>query len=249
MTLEATLILGLYAAGAAATVPLLRRLGFDTRLGSANRLAVAPLLVAGAANLAIAGAVLGVLRALRPDPALPLGLGVGGRDVIVAMAAMTASGAASLLDARVRGARLRPPRALQTLAVLLVALACAAWMEEVVFRAALLHVLAPAGTVAAVGGSALLFTVIHVPTARVERQALLRWGVGGVALAVVYLVSGSVIVAAAAHLARNAGNVMVYDATPVAVTKWPAPPAALTRTLNAVTVSLLPVAVTLLAYR
>lgn len=249
IALETLLVFAVYATGAAAAVPVLRALGFDTRRGSENRVAAAPFLVAGAANVAIAAIVIACVRALAAGPPPALGLAVTARAAVIAAVATAAILATSTLDARRRGARLRTPRFTRALAALLVALACGAWMEEVVFRTALLHVLVPAGTVAAVAVSASLFTAVHVPTARMDSQSLVRWGIGGVALAVVYLLSGSVLVASAAHLARNVGNVLLFDDSPLAVATWPAPPAPVVRTLNAVAVCVVPMAITAIAYR
>jgi membrane protease YdiL (CAAX protease family) len=245
--LEVLLLIAIYAGGAAVAVAALRQLGFDTRLGSDNRLVPAPLVVSGVANLGIAVVAILAIRRLLSTPAL--GLGVTPRSAITAGAALTAVLLASSLDAGRRGARPRAPRATTALLALLAALACGAWMEEVVFRAALLRTLAPVGIAIAVALSAVIFTAIHLPTARADRQSLLRWMVGGVALAVTYLVSGSVLVAAAVHLARNAGNVLLFDDSPVAAARWPAPPASGVRTLNAIAVSVVGVAITLVAYR
>ncbi len=129
-----------------------------------------------------------------------LGLGWSWADAGTGLAIAVITLGLAAAFARGAGDRPRPP------ALLALVLACGAWMEELLFRGFLLGWLHPLGVVAALLLSSLAFTLIHLPTTAVDRYKLIDWMLGGIYLGLVYLLSGSVWVATAAHLSRNLAN-------------------------------------------
>ncbi len=209
-----------YAAIATVTVRALARMGVSLRRGTSMRPPPRALILAALSNLAIGLVMLALGGA-------PVGraLGLDARDVAVALALTALTFGLASVTARLQGARLRLRHLSRGLLALTVfTLLCAAWMEEVVFRAYLLEVLAPLGVIGAVLLSSLLFTLVHVPTSETNRHRVVGWALGGVSLSVVYLASGSVWVATAAHLARNLANVLILEPSPeLGLVAWERP--------------------------
>ena len=167
--------------------------------------------LAAAANLAIGGAVVFEHSWLAGRPGTTLGLGLRPHELYACATAAGLTCALAAGHARWRRGSARPhvgAHDARTLSVAIIALACGAWMEEILFRAFALAWLRPHGDAFALIASAFLFTLVHVPTSRVDRWALANWLVGGLALGGIYMVTGSVWVATAAHLARNVTNVL-----------------------------------------
>ncbi len=226
--LEIVLVFALYAVGAAVVVRLLGRLGVSTRDGTAMRLRAAALVVALGANLLIGCGALVLFAVLDPRPVAALGLRLDGRVALAALLICAASFVLAALLAVARGATWRrgPSRTerVRSMAPVALTLLVAAWMEEVLFRAYILHALSGAGVVVAVLLSAAIFTAAHLPTNRIDVHRIAGWALGGVALALVYLSSGSIWVATAAHLSRNLANVLVVEPSPeVGLARWPRP--------------------------
>lgn len=93
----------------------------------------------------------------------------------------------------------------------LVVLGIVALQEEVVFRAYFSIQLSQYGFFAAVFLSSTLFTIWHFLTNKVNALQVLDWFVGGVSLYIVFVLTGSVWVAAGLHFARNLMNVLVFN--------------------------------------
>lgn len=89
----------------------------------------------------------------------------------------------------------------------------AALQEEVMFRGYLNTVLSVYGVIGAIIWSSIIFTVWHFITNKVSLFQVIDWFLGGVMLFYVYLISGSIWVAAIVHFSRNFANVLVFNIT------------------------------------
>jgi membrane protease YdiL (CAAX protease family) len=200
----------------------LRRLGVDLRDPSAQ-FDDLPLLFAGLVNIAVAATVLLFFVLLDGGDVSDLGWAWGGRHVGAALAitsvTFTLSFGYVFASRRVAETSARALRAGGGTVLLgAVALALAAWQEEVVFRAYVLANLRTLPVVVAAIGSAIVFTAVHFVTSRGGMFQTVSWILGGLSLATVYLLSGSIWLATVAHLVRNLANVMVLtDEQPLAL--------------------------------
>lgn len=229
IALTLLLVVSTYLVMAVSGMHLLKRLGFATQAGATNAPGPAALIAAAAINLAIlATAILEVndLASLRID----FRFAVTPRDLAFAALAMAGTAALGAAFATRLGARRRSLAAypLGEVALALVALLCAALMEEVLFRAIAIETLRPLGAAAAIGGSAVLFTLIHLPTSKVTPEAVLAWLAAGIAFGLVWWMGAPLLAVTALHFARNAANMLWV--TPSAqfgiVTPVPVKPAA-----------------------
>lgn len=93
--------------------------------------------------------------------------------------------------------------------LLVAAIFLGAWQEEVVYRGYLFAHLLPYGLGLTLALSVILFTAIHFVTGNVSFWKIINWVLGGIILALVYLFSGSIWVATAAHFARNLANLLL----------------------------------------
>ena len=232
---ETTLVIAAYVTIAAVAIRALARLGYSTRDGTAIASRTAPIVVAILANLAIAAVALGLFTVLDPRSIADLGWTLNGQLAVTSLLVVVVTFGVAIAVARAGGARrsrVASPAYLRRAVSVAIPLLAAAWMEEVVFRAYLLTVLSAAGEVVAVLVSTALFTVVHLPTNRVDRYRVVGWALGGLTLAAIYLISESMWVATAAHLARNLANILVVEpTTEVGVVTWPRPIAPWSRTL------------------
>ena len=187
---------------------LLARAGFSTRRGADNRPRRPVLLLAAAINLLILAVVVGE-HLLLGGTLADLGLRVEGREVLLAACAAAATGCGAVLVSR--GRAIGTPHLAGAGATVVATLACAALMEEVLFRGILLADLRGLGMTCAVIISSLVFAAVHALTNEVSWTSIAGWLIGGVSLAGCFLLSGSLGVAVAAHLARNLGNVFVVQ--------------------------------------
>lgn len=205
------LILGLatYSLVVALAARLLARLGLVLSRGVAAPPGAPALVVAAGANLLIALAVVLEHTCIGGRSLSSLGMEVHVRDLGAALALVALTFGLAAATARAWGAA--GPVDLGSLGGAFAALACGAWMEELVFRAYALAWLRPLGPGLAWFASAVVFTLVHVPTSRTDRWALLDWFTGGLALGGVYLVTGSVWTATCVHFARNVANVVWLD--------------------------------------
>ena len=87
----------------------------------------------------------------------------------------------------------------------------AALQEEVMFRGYLNTVLSIYGVLDAIIWSSIIFTVWHFITNKVSLFQAIDWFLGGIMLFYVYLISGSIWVAAIVHFSRNFANVLVFN--------------------------------------
>jgi membrane protease YdiL (CAAX protease family) len=97
---------------------------------------------------------------------------------------------------------------LLTVAVLLLAVST---QEEVLYRGYVAANLEMATQSWVLVISTLIFTLIHFPTNRVGPAQVVSWIVGGLLLASVYLVSGSIWTAIAIHFGTDFMNVVLFD--------------------------------------
>lgn len=86
-----------------------------------------------------------------------------------------------------------------------------ALMEEILFRGYFALNLIQYGILTAILVSSAIFTIIHFLTAKINIYQSIEWFMGGVALFVIYIASGSIWVAAIAHFIRNFSNVLFLD--------------------------------------
>ena len=86
-----------------------------------------------------------------------------------------------------------------------------ALMEEMLFRGYFALDLMQYGILVAVLVSSVIFTVIHFMTAKVNLYQAIEWFIGGVALFLIYIASGSIWVAAIAHFIKNFSNVLFLN--------------------------------------
>jgi len=210
-------VVGIYVVVALLASTLLGRTNRD--LKDVKGRATKPVLIVGAvANLLVLAATLVFLVRVDGRPLSTLGLGLSVRDMSfggTAVAALAASATAlvmalrhfGLLRVRVRRVRDRPGWLLATAAVLVVV----ALQEEVLYRGYVTVNLIDRGWAVVLLVSTLLFTAIHVLTNRVSLAQVASWLVGGVLLGCVYLVTGSIWIAAAIHFAIDMTNVMAFD--------------------------------------
>ena len=225
--LEIAIAVTIYFAIALFGVRALARMGFVTSKGGANTAPSMPLIAAAAINLIIAVLVFlthigfgGSLTDFRTGTGIPdLGWSLLSGGLMLGVAASFA---------RLRGARRITPTAGTGLTALLVlALFCAALMEEIVFRAVIIGALMPYGIWTALLVSALIFTLIHLPTNTVTIEAVAGWFIGGVAFGGAWLAGAPLVVVTLIHLGHNLGN--VFWVQPAAqfgrVEKPEAPPA------------------------
>jgi membrane protease YdiL (CAAX protease family) len=226
MTATSLLLLGLssYAAIAWLAARALARRGHVLSRGPARPLDAGALGIAAVANVCIGVSVLVEHTVLAGRTLASLGLTATAAHVVACAFVVVVCGLFAASFARWRTGTARPSAAAhgRTLAVALIALAGGAWMEEVLFRAFAFAWLAPHGAAFALVVSSIVFTLVHVPTSRTDRWALLDWFVGGLVLGGIYLATGSVWVATTAHLSRNVGNVLwVEAATDGSPVRWP----------------------------
>ncbi|MDD7793502.1 CPBP family intramembrane glutamic endopeptidase [Clostridium sp. 'White wine YQ'] len=87
----------------------------------------------------------------------------------------------------------------------------AALQEEVMFRGYINTVLSVYGILASMFLSTLIFTLWHFITNKVSLYQCIDWFLGGIMLFYIYLVSGSIWVAAIIHFSRNFANVLVFN--------------------------------------
>ncbi len=207
------LTLGLltYAIFASLAGLVLRRRGSRLKRRAAREPDATSLAVAAAANFAIGVVVVLEHTALAGRPLASLGTRLLPRDLVICVAASGLTFALAAGFARWSGGSARPSLVVpgaETRVALLACLTCGAWMEELLFRAFAFAWLRPHGIAIALLASAAVFTLVHVPTSRTDRWSLVNWLGGGVALGGIYVVTGSVWVATATHLARNVANVL-----------------------------------------
>lgn len=87
----------------------------------------------------------------------------------------------------------------------------AALQEEIMFRGYFVYLLLPAGFWYALIISALLFTLWHFLTNKVNIFQFTDWLLGGIMLFYIYWLSGSIWVSALVHFSRNLTNVLVFN--------------------------------------
>lgn len=222
--LDPTLHIGLavvvFVALALVAMVVLRALGLDLR-DPDRRFDVTAMGVAAAVNVLVMVTVIAMFVWWDGHAWTDLGVAFGGRQALYSVLVLVgtfgvALGYTTLLKrrgsvvlARKSFAVPRPPTAM--IAATLVALFLAALQEEVVFRAYVLSQLQAVGWLAAVAVSAVVFTAVHYLTNRGGVYPTLSWLMGGVGLAAVYLLSGSIWPAAIAHFGRNLANVTVLS--------------------------------------
>ena len=181
------------------------------------------------ANLVILLGVL-ALSGLGGGPSwTSFGVGFGQREMLAALATgiltvLLGIGYVQLLGtARVVTVEPVPGRvtagAWTQLALAAVTLLIVAAQEEALYRGLLSANLASLGTLAVVLLTTAIFTAIHLPTNRSGPAQLTSWVLGGLLLVLVYLISGSIWVAIAVHLATDLTNVLAFNVTGAA-TLW-----------------------------
>jgi membrane protease YdiL (CAAX protease family) len=214
------LAVGVYFLFAALSVLAVRLLGGDLKRMEGRARGFVPL-VGMAANLLILAAVLALLALADRKPVAVLGLGFGltGLAFTASSAILTpllAWGFVRVLGRstkrHVERRRLRAGGQPASLAVAAVALLLAvALQEEVLFRGYVTVNLARMSPLAIITISSALFVLIHFPTNRVSLPQVGSWVAGGLLLALVYLVSGSIWVAVAVHFVTDYTNVLAFD--------------------------------------
>ncbi len=206
--LEIVITVAIYFVTALFGMRLLARLGFVTAKGGANTATAAPLFAAAVINAVIA--VLVILVHLAFGGSLgDLRMGIGALNVGWALLGGVLMLGVAASFARLNIARRVKPTAGPWLtALLILALFCAALMEEIVFRAVIIGTLQPFGFWTALLASALIFTLIHLPTNRITAEAVAGWFIGGVAFGGAWLLGAPLIVVTLIHLGHNLGNVL-----------------------------------------
>jgi len=252
-TISATLLVSL--AGFIVAVPAMRAAGFDQKSGTLSARSARPLGVGLAINLLILAGALAIYRRFTGRPFADMGFRFGVSDlaftaVVVLITAALAYGTLRIMrDSRGQPSapEARPdPHTSSTLQLMMAfTLLVAGLQEEVVYRGITVTLLRPWGWLLALLVSATLFTLVHFVTTRVTWRQGVNWFVGGISLFVVYVTSGSVLVATAVHVARNLANSFLLMPVPgVSITAHDRPPSRRTRLIYYTVLSTL---VTLLA--
>lgn len=213
--LRVALAVGIYVVVALAAAALIRKWGTDHR-DMAGRTSSRVTLIGAAANGLILGLVLLQLVLLDRRPLGALGLGVSRLDVVatllsLAVIAAVAAGALGVLHLRgtVRVARRGIPAAeLPGLLRVMAVLTVVALQEEALYRGYVSVNLLGFGATTVVVTSTVVFAAIHLLTNRGGAAQMASWLLGGLTFVCIYLVSGSLWVAAALHLAIDAANVV-----------------------------------------
>lgn len=219
----------------------LRRLGVDLR-DPRVQFDDTTLIVAGLVNAAVIATILVLWTVLDAGSIAALGWNWSSRHALAALSIVCATFAFALAHVYVTGRAVRfaPPDITNRMAALgVLALAVAALQEEIVFRGYVIANLAGISVVAAVLVSAVVFTAVHFVTSRGGLFPAVSWMLGGVALAAVFTLSGSIWLAAIAHLARNLANVVVLsDDQPLSSFELRTPVSAAEKTIQHATQSL-----------
>jgi len=237
-TISATLLVSL--AGFVIAVPAMRTAGFDQKSGTVSTRSNGPLGIGLALNLLILAGALWIYRRFTGRPLADLGFRFGVSDlaftaIVVLITSALAYGTLRIMrDSRDYGAVPAARTGYQaspTLQLMMaVTLLAAGLQEEVVYRGITVTLLRPWGWLLALLVSATLFTLIHFVTTRVTWRQTINWFVGGISLFLVYVVSGSVLVAAGVHVVRNLANSFLLMPVPgVSITAHTRPPSQRTR--------------------
>lgn len=206
--LEIVIVVAVYLVIALFGMRALAGLGFVTAKGGANTATSAPLFAAAVINIVIAALAIlvnlafgGSLNDLRPSVGVPdIGWALLGGGLML--------GVATSFARLNRARRVGPTAGTWLTALLILALFCAALMEEIVFRAVIIGALQPYGFWTALLVSALIFTLIHLPTNRITAEAVAGWFIGGIAFGGAWLLGAPLIVVTLIHLGHNLGNVL-----------------------------------------
>ncbi len=206
---------GVYLGWARAAVALVRRVGGDLSKLQ-NRVVPRVLVLGGVANLLVLGSVLLLSRILLDAGPAMLGLSNPTRNLTSALIAAFvtfASAIGFLMAARAGRITIARHQRLADLALGLAVLGVVAVQEEVLFRGFLALTLAGLGPAFILVFTTVVFVVIHFPTNPVNGPQVVSWTLGGLVLAIAYLVSGSLWVPIALHFATDAANLLVFRIT------------------------------------
>lgn len=212
IALALALMVSTYFVLAVSGMYVLKRLGLVTSAGTANAFNAPALVAAAVVNLAILLAALFEVLDLGTR-LIDLRFSVSGKDLAFCALALSGTAVLAAFFARSKGATATPGNGIRSrdLALVLGTLFCGALMEEVLFRAIAIETLRPLGPLAAVGGSAAIFTLIHLPTSKVTLEAMLAWLMGGLALGMAWWMGAPLAAVTALHFARNVANILWID--------------------------------------
>lgn len=182
------------------------------------------LIIAGVFNILFIVAVALLLKLWDHEPITKLGFSIKMFDLLFILIALIISIGFALwfvgylnkkeviTITRVQGL-FRNTKGLSGASLGFIVLFIAALQEEILFRGYFAYVLLPFGLYYALVISAIIFTLWHFLTNKVNLFQAIDWFLGGIMLFYAFWLSGSIWVAAIIHFSRNFTNVLVFDIT------------------------------------